>query len=380
MKKNVLILTLPLGKNYGGIIQAYSLQHVVSGLGLSVTTGYPKIGYIGWIAGSLKDAAVRLKGGWRDYRYSPNVEQGLTKHTRMFIDKYMNTIETVGYFLINNKYLDREYDIFITGSDQVWRGYRALSYYLFGFSNSPNKIKLSYAASFGVSDPKFSKKTIDRAKRFISNMVGVSVREKHSIEIVKKYWNVDADYHVDPALLIDAKHYNKLINEDTKNLVEKDGKIFAYVLDHEGEKGKIIDKVAKELKTEVFEVLPPKPKNYYEYKKNPEKYNLPPITQWLKGFRDADFVVTDSFHGCVFSIIYNKPFLAIGNRERGLARFVSLLEIFKLEDRLVFTSNDVTKELIGVKINWRQVNSIIQAEQARSRQYLKEMINNGYKD
>ena len=65
----------------------------------------------------------------------------------------------------------------------------------------------------------------------------------------------------------------------------------------------------------------------------------PPVEEWLRGFYDAEFVVTDSFHACVFSILFNKPFIVIGNEGRGIARFESLLKTFGLEERLVITNN-----------------------------------------
>lgn len=295
------------------------------------------------------------------------------KNNQLFIQKYIKT--TSQKEAMNQRFLDN-IDFLIVGSDQVWRqAYVPVDKYMFSFVKDDSIPRISYAASFGRDDldeysPKLIKKTAKLAKKFKA----ISVREKSGIKLAKEHWGVKANCHVDPTLLFDAEHYNKLIDEDAKNLLENDGKIFAYVLDREGEKGKIINKVASELKTKVFEVLPPKPKTYREYKKNPEKYNLPPVTQWLKAFRDADFVVTDSFHGCVFSIIYNKPFLAIGNKKRGLTRFASLLSLFKLDNRLVSGETEATKELINTKINWQKVNSIIKTERLRSEKYLWESL------
>ncbi|WP_346992891.1 polysaccharide pyruvyl transferase family protein [Alteromonas gracilis] len=70
----------------------------------------------------------------------------------------------------------------------------------------------------------------------------------------------------------------------------------------------------------------------------------------------CDYVVTDSFHGCVFSIIFNKPFIAVGNVSRGLARFNSLLSMFNLEKRLVDSELNIDKEILVSEIDWNQIN------------------------
>ena len=96
----------------------------------------------------------------------------------------------------------------------------------------------------------------------------------------------------------------------------------------------IIEEVAKSLDLMPFKVMP----KYQVNKKTIKQIDdcvFPPVTQWLRAFIDAEFVVCDSFHGAVFSIIFNKPFIVIGNKERGLARFSSLLKTYELEDRII---------------------------------------------
>ena len=108
------------------------------------------------------------------------------------------------------------------------------------------------------------------------------------------------------------------------------------------------------------------------FRNDPEKYKLPLVEQWLCSFRDANFIITDSFHGCVFSIIYNKPFIAIGNKSRGLSRFTSLLKLFGLEGRLVDCLSEVNEDVVNMNIDWRKINAILKDEQRRSRKFLKE--------
>jgi len=91
-----------------------------------------------------------------------------------------------------------------------------------------------------------------------------------------------------------------------------------------------------------------------ETMKNINQCVFPPVTKWLRGFMDASFVVCDSFHGAVFSIIFNKPFLVIANQGRGMARFYSLLRMYGLEDRLVTDDMDIS--LLEKPIDWIVVN------------------------
>ena len=95
----------------------------------------------------------------------------------------------------------------------------------------------------------------------------------------------------------------------------------------------------------------------------------PPVEAWLRGFYDAEFVVTDSFHACVFSIIFGKPFIVIGNKDRGMARFESLLKMFGLENRMIYDDLSVINNLI----EWEIVNTIKLKYQGKSYSFLKQV-------
>ena len=98
----------------------------------------------------------------------------------------------------------------------------------------------------------------------------------------------------------------------------------------------------------------------------------PSVESWLRGFEDADFVVTDSFHACVFSILFKKQFIVVGNKKRGNARFNSLLKMFGLEDRLVDESTDFTR-LKG--INYDEVYKKYKELKLKSIDFLVKNLN-----
>ncbi len=96
----------------------------------------------------------------------------------------------------------------------------------------------------------------------------------------------------------------------------------------------------------------------------------PPIEQWLDSFRQAKFVITDSYHGTIFSIIFNKPFIAIANFKRGTSRFESLLKSLNLEDRLVLKINKKSLELLDKKIDYDVINNKLKELKSDSLNYL----------
>ena len=97
------------------------------------------------------------------------------------------------------------------------------------------------------------------------------------------------------------------------------------------------------------------------------------MENWLRGFRDAEYVITDSFHACVFSIIYNKPFLCIGNGFRGMARFNTLLGQFGLMDRLVSIDSD---HIPSSDIDWTTVNAVLEEKRRKSLGFLRHALGN----
>jgi hypothetical protein len=193
------------------------------------------------------------------------------------------------------------------------------------------------------------------------------------MDLVQRYWGVKAEHHIDPTFLLSRQQYQRLVHEDGQ-AKPLPGNLFVYVLDRSGGKGQIIDKATKALKLTAFELLPPKPTSRREFFAHRDDYQFPPVTQWLRSFMEAEFVITDSFHGTALSIIFNKPFLAIGNQERGLARFNSLLKVFGLEDRLVADPKDVTAQLLRASIDWPKVNAIKRKEQQRAHDYLSKYL------
>jgi hypothetical protein len=327
------------------------------------------LSYVKWYAHNS------ILGNERQIPHNSEFHNILTQNSICFINKHIFTRDLRGGRKKLLKKQVEQANAIVVGSDQVWRKpYSNIPEYLLEFSRGMKVKRISYAASFGKDDlSEYGDKLIKKSAALAKKFDAISVREDSGVDICNEYWGVKAQQHVDPTLLLEKDDYLKLINEDLNVLKKSDGQIFTYVLDFDTNKDEIIDKVSSHLKMKSFDIMPPKPMTKKELKSNPNKFALPHVTQWLKSFKDADFVITDSFHGSVFSIIFNKPFIAIGNKERGLTRFSSLLRLFNLEDRLVSNSNGALS-IVDSPINWKEVNEIKLREKKRGIKYLKDNL------
>lgn len=340
------ILTHELKYNYGGILQNYALQQALKKLGHEpVTIDYQKEIDLTtkiksfakrFIAHYIFRKNIKVKG-WP----STNEAAVIQQYTREFVEKYINTTNKIKLSGLA-KFCDN-FDAMIVGSDQVWRP-RYLGKYVdeMFLKSFPNSIpKIAYAASFGVDNWEFSDKQTRTCKELAQYFKTITVREASGVSLCKKYLNVDAIHVLDPTMLLDKEDYIKLIELEKTPSPGKG--IMTYVLDKSPEKDAIIQTVSQRLGLPSFSVMP---KSSYANSTCIDDCIYPPITSWLRGFMDADFVVTDSFHGTVFAIIFNKPFISIGNKNRGLDRFSSLLEEFHLDERLILDRNELKDELL----------------------------------
>ena len=168
-------------------------------------------------------------------------------------------------------------------------------------------------------------------------------------------------------MLLDVNEYIELFKQ--KQTPKSKGNLLNYVLDETDEIESLIKKVASMKKMVPFAVNNP----YEGDNTKPLNQRIKPsVETWLRGFYDADFVITDSFHACVFSIIFKKQFVVVGNKDRGMSRFESLLKLFGLEDRLVDVHCDVS---ILQQIDYDNVYSIYDKLKESSMIYLSGSLN-----
>ena len=363
----IAILTQPLSGNYGGILQNYALQIILKRMGHKPYTlhyykrSVPISLMLEWIKYIIKCVIRHPNRIYRPTFTLKNIVLNRYNGVAPFIQKYITT--TYPMRAINRRVAEvYGFDAYIVGSDQTWRpmynrGDR-LNYMFLSFLKDVNKTKkISYAASFGVDNWEYSEEQTAVCQRLIEKFDSISVREASGVDLCKNYLDVQAEHVLDPTLLLSADDYRSLIKGKDFSFR---GEVCAYILDMTDEKRKLIDNFCNRNKLRWFQIG-----------KHLKNGDVPSVESWIAGFDNAKYVITDSFHGSVFSIIFNKPFISIGNDARGMSRFNSLLGLFSLEDRLVSSSENI--ESITTP-NWDFVNKTLSKWQERSINYLKSNL------
>lgn len=344
----IAILTQPLSANYGGILQAYALQNTLKKLGHTPTIieqqYLQQIKYFKIFCELPKRLFTKYILKKRKYIFSEHKNNQhqikRRKHTSPFIKEYIQN-----EFVSNYNSIDlNRFDAFIVGSDQVWRpkyNWGFIDKMFLSFIPKESNIKqLAYAASFGIKEWEYTDEQTTTCSELLSRFDAVSVRETDGIKVCKKYLKRDdAVCVLDPTLLLDKVEYEKIC-KDIPHI--EANTLCAYILDLDDEIRSKLETIANEksLKLKIVSA---------------DNNCTLTVPKWIAMFRDAKCIITDSFHGTVFSIIFNKEFYSITNIERGGSRFTSLLSQFDLMSRLYTSINVVS--LFDDSINWDSVNA-----------------------
>ena len=252
---------------------------------------------------------------------------------------------------------ENEFDILMVNSDQTWRNWDNYFYDIafLNFSKNWNIPKLVYGASLGLDYWEFTKEDENIAKYLLKNFTAISVREIGSVELIKNHLGIKPIFVLDPTLLIDKKYYLDLI-KDFKNddLVEKPF-IFVYSVSS-----------SNRLKKKLVNINPKY--NIYYININVKDQ----IKKFIYGVYNCKGVITDSFHGTVFSIIFNKPFISFIDKNRGKERFNTLNSLFNFNNRIIEFNSSVNIELLEtpLKIN----NYLLRYYKKQSINFLKKNL------
>lgn len=359
----VAILTLPLHTNYGGILQAYALQTVLERMGHEVKVLTPPpykahpwylmpFVYCKRIFNKLilkKDISILYDGHHRQ---------------RLNTDKFIR--EYIHLYLVKDwAKLKYEFDGYIVGSDQIWRpkhagswGKDGLNHVFLDFAQNWNVKKIAYAISFGTKDWEYSQSEEKTCNELAQKFNQISVREKSGVILCKEHFHINPVHVLDPTMLLSDSDYISLINTNTTNTSQPRLQLMCYILDSNSYVEEIIKQYEKAFKIKALHTNAQK-KHKDDFGKNTIQ---PPVEHWLQSFRDAAFIITDSFHACVFSIIFRKNFGVIINNERGASRIYSLLESLGLECRIIdkenYTLDPINYDEVYVKLHERKEDSI----------------------
>jgi len=378
------ILTQPLRNNYGGLLQAWALQTILM-----------RMGHEPWIIrreyiraqdyNLLRRLLCKFNNKIEQFRAGDNrrvilsekQREEISRYTNMFIQQRFNNLTEKLYTnTALNKYIhSHSFDGFIVGSDQVWRPMYSpniKNYYLNFLPENSTALRIAYAASFGVDYWEYSNNQTVTISKLASRFDLITVREKSGVDLVSQHLHAKAYNVADPTLLLDNKDYISLVDSPTTSLTYSDGNLFSYVLDANDNIRQTIAECEKVTGLKVFNCYPsraPRSKQDLEFI---NECVFPPVEQWIKSFIDCQMVITDSFHGTVFSILFNRPFWVICNHTRGLTRFTSLLSTFGLEDRIITNPHLIDWSR---PIDWQKVNNLRQDFASQSLEIFKLGLN-----
>lgn len=354
-KFDVGVIGLWFGLNYGSMATYYALHYVLTHMGLSVLM----------IENCLK----------------PQGADANASHCRQVAEDYYDVSNQ--YRVADLSMLNNHCDTFIVGSDQLWNVGLSRPYgqtYFLGFAGESNK-KIAYGTSFakryaGTEEEKLISGY--NLRRFDH----VSVRDQISEEECRNVFGIENVVQVcDPTFLCPMEGYEELAAR--ADLKEEDPYILAYILDPNPEIGKQLEQLASLKKKKLYVIL-----DEYKgaYERNIERLELSEnspvqvvpnigLYEWIWYYKNASAVVTDSFHGTIFSIIFQKPFISLMNQRRGGQRFVSLLEPISLMDRLFETPDAIcANERLLDAMDYTEANKKLDAIREKSRKWLENAL------
>ena len=366
--KKVAIMTWYQHKNYGTTLQALALQKVIKNLGYYVegidyySNGYYRETFLEKIL-----SKQRIKEGIRNkvnrIRYGSVVDSKKEELYKKFIEDFIvfhKPTQTASQLFCLNK----EFDAFVCGSDQIWSPNEFNSKYFLDFVKDDIK-KISYAPSFGVTyiEDDCVRESVGE---LVSKIKHLSVREYQGADMLKEYYGIDAKVVIDPTLLMDA---NEWLSYSNKKYEVDSNILLCYFLGENERIWKHVEKIAKLRKLNIA-IIPVFPKDYRRKYKILEGVGP---AEFLSLFSKASYICTDSFHGTVFSILFKKEFKTFkrfndNNPKSQNSRIVNILSKLELTDCLE------NKSILNDKIDWEKANGILKELRTDSINFLKKSL------
>ncbi len=340
------------GKNYGSALTNYALNRVLVGMGKSVLMlEFPLLGEV------PEEPYIK-----------PNTP----------IRRFANHFYSQSNLENSNRYrrFNNHCDCFVLGSDQLWNWYsnREIgSYYYFLDFADENHKKIAYATSFGHDSSFYPKDMIIKLGYYLQRFDKVSVRENSGVDICRDLFGIDADWVADPVFLCSMDDYRKAASLSEKN-VGTEKYLLAYILDPTEDKLKIV-RYAAQSKELNYKIILDGQADFEKVASQVNDANILrdiDVSDWLNFFMNANYVVTDSFHGFCFSIIFRKECIIIPNELRGITRFNTLAKWTGMENRIVKSFHDLSKRnMLRVSTNYKIVYKKIQPLIQQSKGWLR---------
>lgn len=377
-RPQVLVRTIPpsTNANYGGILQAWALQRVLEDLGHltavdSTFSNRPRLARR--LATTFKlrlvSTLLRILGGGPGHGAGWYALQAANRPLLDFSRRRIRMTALYSHGIEVRSAVTASASAFVVGSDQIWNPrYSDVSSFLLDFLPGDDpRPRIAYAASFGSESPAFDETLIRRSAPLARRFTAVSVREDSGVRLCEELWGVEAVRVIDPTMLLSPDAYRSLW--ESAGVRASGGTTAVYILDDDPAKRTVIDTVATALGTAQDELQAPQPRSFRDFTRDPAAFAKRSIERWLAGIAGSEAVLTDSYHGTVFAILFNRPFLVFPNAQRGMARFETLLRIFSLEGRVARGDGDDLDRMLD-PIDWTSVNRRIGNERGRGIDFL----------
>ena len=362
--------------NYGSILQTYATQKVLEKLGCdSEVINYIQLEETG---GKTITTNCHIENkGWKSKLkrmayliiQQPNVTH-MHKKFAQFRKKYLKQTQKEYHTLEELKQDLPKADVYCTGSDQVWAKIGAKSYdeaYFLAFVPEGKRC-ISYAASLGKS--KIDEELEKKLPQLLQKYETILVRENTAEEMIRKQGFQNVKQVLDPTLLLNQEEWSKLAE---KNKLENKEYILVYQLHHNKQMEDYLRKLKKHTKLPIYRVHP----SFY-YGMKPGKFlYLPTPGQYISYIKNAKYIVTDSFHGTVFSLIFHKNFVDILPGETS-TRIESILKLVGQEERIIKDFNNF--DWLNHQIDYEKITPILEKEREISLQDFQQALMHGCKE
>ncbi|MFV0590660.1 MAG: polysaccharide pyruvyl transferase family protein [Draconibacterium sp.] len=382
--KKIGIITVSRTINFGAELQAFALQHKLNQLEYNAEV----IDYLYYknkrhIA--AKDSKPEMKFGIKElikntllYRYiSPVIDRILpmfnskTKQRNLNFETFhkKNTVFSREFRSIGELYgYKHKYDVFISGSDQVWNPatFSSLKPYLLDFAPKGKK-RIAYAASFGVS--KVSENYIDTYRSLFSKMDAIAVREESAKDLIKQITNRETEVVLDPTLLLAKSDWENI--SDSANIKVDQPYILIYDLHPSESLIEVTKKIKNKLGLPVYRIC----KRSFRNPKNEGVINIEDAgpSEFVSLFMNAKHVITNSFHGTVFSTNFNIPFHVVLNPTRkNNSRITGFLEKTGLTECIIW--EDQIDKRIKTNVDFENANNVLNQLRLKSLDFIKKAI------
>lgn len=348
--KKINTLTFHNAINYGAVLQAYALVK--------------KIGDLGYDNVFLYDYRnSHIAESYRYFKKTKSLKSMAVQFATLPLKciKHHKFNKFIRNYIPLTKDVSQD-DMFIVGSDQVWN-YRASDFdktFFLDFVNNKTN-KFSYAASFGFS--KIPENLEEEYKTLLEQFEMISVREKTGQKMIESLLNIDAPLVLDPVMLIDKGDWAEIAGH------RNDKYILLYLMTKTPSIVEFAKKLSKKTGLKVYYI------NDYEISQDPDfviKRTVGP-KEWLNLFCGASYVVTNSFHGTAFSIVFNKNFFVelLPDTFDVNSRLTDVLNIFGLYERVINTRDD---SYVFDDIDFDCVNEILKEQRELSEEYLNKIL------